>query len=59
MTGWLVALALYFIGLVYFVVEDRHQWKRQGIPWTWRNITRNQLAWPLMMLSGTIERLRR
>lgn len=56
--GWTLLAALYAIGLTHSIVEDRYQWKRLDIKWTWREIDRSQIAWPWMMLSKTIERLR-
>lgn len=56
--GWLLFLALYTIGFVYYVVLDRSAWKRQNVAWSPRNLNRKHFLWPLAMLSDTAEKLR-
>lgn len=57
--GWVLFAALYAIGLVYYIVTDWNAWRRQGISYPWWKVSRYKIAWPIMMLSDTLDTLRR
>lgn len=57
MTGWLLFLALYFIGFVHGVVMLRANIIAAHRTFSWSMVNRTQYAWPWFMLSGIAEKL--
>lgn len=56
--GWALFVALYFIGLTSYIVQNRHAWARQGLHWSIRDINRKVFAWPVLMVIDIIGKLR-